>query len=93
MTSEKRMKILYKSVAYIVKYKIPGDLVECGVWRGGSAMIMSLSLKLQKMKAKKIFLYDTFAGMTKPKKIDREIKTGVYAYKEWNTRKRKKINT
>jgi hypothetical protein len=34
MTSIERMFALYKAVKYIIEAKIPGDFVECGVWRG-----------------------------------------------------------
>ena len=36
MTSWERLYALHKAVQYIVANAIPGDLVECGVWRGGS---------------------------------------------------------
>ena len=35
---------LYKAVQYVVENKIPGDFVECGVWRGGSVILMALAL-------------------------------------------------
>ena len=35
--SKKRFLSLYQSVNYIYKNDISGDLVECGVFRGGSA--------------------------------------------------------
>ncbi len=60
MTSKERMYALYKAVSYVTEAGIPGDLVECGVWKGGSAMLMAM------MSERKIFLYDTFEGMTEP---------------------------
>ena len=48
---------------------IPGDFVECGVWRGGNCMLMAT--ELQKMgQNRKIWLYDTFEGMPKPGEHD-----------------------
>ena len=44
LTSYERMFSLYKAVEYVSRASIPGDLVECGVWRGGSAMMMALAL-------------------------------------------------
>ena len=38
MTSESRVYALIESVRYIVREQIPGAVVECGVWRGGSMM-------------------------------------------------------
>lgn len=34
MTSTERMYGLFSAIQYIVKNNIPGDIVECGVWRG-----------------------------------------------------------
>src|SRR3989344_5181107 len=44
MTSPERMYALYKSVTYVIRAGIPGDFVECGVWRGGSAMLIVFTL-------------------------------------------------
>lgn len=57
---------LYKAVQYLVENKIPGDFVECGVWRGGSVIIVALALVHFGDTDRKIYLYDTFEGMTRP---------------------------
>ena len=44
MTSIERMYTLYKAVEYVISSKISGDFVECGVWKGGSSMIMAKTL-------------------------------------------------
>lgn len=66
MTSIERMYALYKSIEYIVKSEIPGSIVECGVWRGGSAMICAYALKKFGDTRREIFLYDTYEGMSAP---------------------------
>lgn len=66
MTYLERGYALYKSVEYICKHTIPGDLVECGVWKGGSCMLMAYVLKKYNQEDRRIFLYDTFSGMTEP---------------------------
>jgi len=66
MVSIERMYALYKAVEYIVKNKIAGEMVECGVWRGGSCMLMANMLSKMTCQDRKIYLYDTFTGMTKP---------------------------
>ncbi len=68
-TTKERMFSLYESVKYIVKAGIEGDFVECGVWRGGSVMVMALTLKLLG-ENRKIWLYDTFEGMPPMTKED-----------------------
>ena len=44
LTSMERCYSLYKTIQYIVKGNVLGDIVECGVWRGGSAMLAALTL-------------------------------------------------
>ena len=64
-----------QATKYIVKNDIPGDLVECGVWRGGMAIAMAMVLDDLKSD-KKIYLYDTYEGMTKPSIYDVDYKGG-----------------
>ena len=78
MTSLERMYSLYNSTKYIIANKIEGDLVECGVWKGGSSMLMALLLKRYGIVDKKIYLYDTFEGMSEPSSVDKTI-NGVNA--------------
>jgi len=66
MTSVERMYMLYKSIEYIANNKIEGDFVECGVWKGGSSMMAALALKKFGAVQKKMYLYDTFEGMSEP---------------------------
>ena len=78
MTSVERMYGLYEAIRYVVREDIPGDIVECGVWRGGSSMLAALTLKELRDKNKRIHLYDTFAGMSEPSAED-----GSDARVEW----------
>ena len=66
VTSIERMFSLYEATRYITENIIPGDIVECGVWRGGSSMICASMLRLMGDTRRKIFMYDTYAGMTDP---------------------------
>ena len=61
---------LYQTVNYIIKNNIEGGLVECGVWKGGSSMLMAYTLLEAGVSNRKIYLYDTFEGMTKPGEMD-----------------------
>ena len=70
MTSIERGYSLFKSVEYIVKNKIPGDFVECGVWKGGFCMLIAMALELFEDTTRKIYLYDTYEGMPKPTQED-----------------------
>lgn len=66
MTSYERMYALYKSVEYVLSNNIEGDFVECGVWRGGSSMLVAKMLSARNITDRKIYLYDTFEGMSEP---------------------------
>jgi O-methyltransferase len=71
MTSAERLAALIQSVEWISRRGVPGSLVECGVWRGGSMMAAARTLLSLGEEARDLFLYDTFAGMTQPQEIDR----------------------
>lgn len=66
MTSVERMYGLYKAIDYVLINDIKGDFVECGVWRGGSAMLIGKMLAQRNILDRKIYLYDTFEGMSPP---------------------------
>jgi len=80
MTSPERMYSLYKATEYVLKNNIPGDFVECGVWRGGSSMLVAQMLASRNVKDRKIYLYDTFEGMSEPGTDDVDIH-GAHASK------------
>lgn len=71
MTSPERGHALWLAVLHILDAELPGAFVECGVWRGGSAVIIALALKQRGIK-RPIILFDTFAGMTEagPEDVD-----------------------
>lgn len=66
LTSIERAYALYKAALYIVENKIEGDIVECGVWKGGSIMLSIYALLKKNETNRGIYLYDTFEGMSKP---------------------------
>lgn len=83
MTSIERMHGLWASVRHIVRHAIPGDLVECGVWRGGSSMLIARTLLSLGEPQRRLWLYDTFAGMTEPSERDVEY-TGRRIVQGWD---------
>ena len=74
----------YNNVKYIVENKIPGDIVECGVWRGGITQLAALTMIHLKDTSRKIYLYDTFEGMPKPEDEDLDW-DGNRALDAWRT--------
>ncbi len=64
--SRDRFLSLYQSVNYIFKNNILGDFVECGVFKGGSAMMIAYAMQqfaYEGRNTKKLWLYDTYEGM------------------------------
>jgi hypothetical protein len=70
MTTVERLWGLREAVQYVVRENIRGDAVECGVWRGGSSMLIALELQRSQDAARKLWMYDTFEGMTEPSESD-----------------------
>jgi O-methyltransferase len=60
-TGDKRVAAMIAALQKIEAENIPGDVVECGVWRGGNII---LARKIAPSRV--CWLYDTFTGMTKP---------------------------
>lgn len=79
MTSSERLWSLINAVRYVQNENLPGDFAECGVWRGGSVMAMASELVRLGVQDRKIWLYDTFAGMTPPTSNDVEEGSGKTA--------------
>jgi O-methyltransferase len=70
MTSPERLVSLSRGIDHIVRQRIPGDIVECGVWRGGSMLLVARKLARLKDTGRKLYLFDTFEGMSEPGKED-----------------------
>ncbi len=70
MTSPERIFALRQSVQYIVQHGIQGDVVECGVWKGGSMMVVAQTLQELGIRDVNLHLFDTFEGMPEPTQFD-----------------------
>jgi len=70
MTGAERLVAAIDAVRYCVARDVPGALVECGVWRGGSVVAMLLALMDVGASDRDVYLYDTFEGMTAPTERD-----------------------
>ena len=66
MTSPARLNALVDAVTHVSRARIPGAMVECGVWKGGSMMAVALTLLRLGDTDRELVLFDTFAGMTEP---------------------------
>jgi O-methyltransferase len=73
MTSYDRIFALVVAVRYVERHRIPGEVVECGVWRGGSMQAVALTLRECGSSDRDLHLFDTFEGMPPPTELDRRI--------------------
>ena len=78
MVSPERLVATINACKHAVHAGIPGDFVECGVWRGGNALAAKMIFEAYGSD-KKVWLFDTFAGMSEPTEEDRTAKSGESA--------------
>jgi len=79
MTSNERIWSLLQAVRYLTERPLAGDIVECGVWRGGSMMAAAIQLQAMGQSERHLWLYDTYTGMTPPTAEDKESISGTTA--------------
>ena len=84
LISIERGYAVYTAVNHIVRRNIPGDFVECGVWQGGTCMLMALTLMELGAAPRRIWMYDTYTGMTPPTGEDRIASTGQAVSERWS---------
>ncbi|MFJ8711255.1 TylF/MycF/NovP-related O-methyltransferase [Streptomyces anulatus] len=66
MTSPERLNAFILATRHIARHDIPGDIVECGVWRGGSMQACARTLLSVGETERDLYLFDTYEGMTPP---------------------------
>ncbi len=72
MTSPERIFALQHATRYISEFQIKGDVVECGVWKGGSMAVVARTLLQLADTSRHLYLFDTFEGMPRPTADDVE---------------------
>ena len=92
LTSVECMYTLYQTVKFLHANQVPGAMVECGIWRGGSSMMIALTLKALGDTSRDIYLYDTYAGMTEPESVDVRSQDGMEQNSRWKAFKRDGYN-
>ena len=70
MVPERSLVELARQVSAILALKIPGDFVECGVWRGGASFLMAEVLRQSEVSDRRVWLFDSFEGLPPPAEID-----------------------
>ena len=69
-TSQERIAALIQAVRYLSGNHIGGDIVECGVWRGGSMAAAARTLLQLSDVNRDLYLFDTYSGMSEPSEND-----------------------
>jgi O-methyltransferase len=66
MVGLRRLDNVQECVVDVVRQDVPGDLIEAGVWRGGTAILMRAVLAAWGASGRRVWLADSFAGLPKP---------------------------
>jgi hypothetical protein len=73
LTSHERIAALRDAVRHVIATDVAGAFVECGVWRGGSAMVIAATLRELGIHDRDLFLFDTFTHMPFPGEEDVDV--------------------
>lgn len=66
MIGMQRLTSLQRCVETVLAEDVPGDLIECGVWRGGACILMRAVLAAHQDETRRVWLADSFAGLPRP---------------------------
>ncbi len=66
MVGLKRLDNIQKCIEDILANNVPGDIMECGVWRGGAAIFMRAVLKAHDVTDRIVYVADSFQGCPRP---------------------------
>jgi len=77
MIGMQRLTSLQHCVETVLADDIPGDLVECGVWRGGASILMRAVLAAYADETRCVWLADSFAGVPPPDAANYKADKGI----------------
>lgn len=66
MIGNARMTNLRQIVEHVIEHRVPGDLIETGVWRGGACIMMRAILKAYGVTDRRVWVADSFCGLPAP---------------------------
>jgi hypothetical protein len=66
MVGMKRLDNVQACIESVLADGIPGDLIETGVWRGGTSIFMRAVLKAHGIEDRTVFVADSFEGLPAP---------------------------
>ena len=90
--SVKRLINIHRLTQKVNRLNLPGDIVECGVWNGGSAAMMGVadSDDATSGKVRRLWLFDSFCGLPPPSNKDGKQARETY-FQGWCQGETKKV--
>lgn len=83
-----RFENLQSCILDVIERRVPGDLIETGVWRGGATIFMRGVLKAHNISDRNVWVADSFEGLPKPDAekypLEAEVHNGLVMEKVYN---------
>jgi len=79
MIGMQRLTSLQHCVETVIADDIPGDLIECGVWRGGACILMRAVLAAYGDEKRSVWLADSFQGVPRSDPANYKADKGIRA--------------
>ena len=79
MIGMQRLTSLQNSVETVLAEDVPGDLIECGVWRGGACILMRAVLATYGDTTRNVWLADSFEGVPRSDPANYKADKGIRA--------------
>ncbi len=70
MIGRRRLDALERHVNQVLDEGVPGDLMECGVWRGGACILMNGIVRARRAPDRAVWVADSFNGLPPPADTD-----------------------
>jgi O-methyltransferase len=84
MIGMQRLTSLQRCVETVLAEGVAGDLVECGVWRGGASILMRAVLAAYGDETRRVWLADSFAGVPPPDTVNYKADKGIKLHRHAN---------
>jgi O-methyltransferase len=66
MAGSRRLEQVARAIADVIRCEVPGDLLEAGVWRGGTVIFMRGCLEAFGDRRRSVWVADSFQGLPQP---------------------------
>lgn len=66
MVGLRRLDAVQRCIEQIARDRVPGDVIETGVWRGGTSILMRAALRAHGLADRDVWLADSFEGLPAP---------------------------